>query len=83
MAVDAQTVAGGTESGQRDGLGERRKMGGRGRHRQGREACASRIRQAATSSQVIHTTSRTKAATMAIDSVGENPAEPTTVPCTR
>src|SRR4051794_40412030 len=46
-------------------------------------ASESGIRQATTTSQSIHATSRTKAATMGIDSLFEKPSEPTTQPCTR
>src|SRR5919199_5937558 len=42
--------------------------------RRGSEAC---IRQATTTSQIIHARPRTQASTITIDSVGEKPSEPT------
>ena len=44
---------------------------------------ASCIRQATTTSQIIHTTFRTQASTMAIVTVCEKPSVPATQPCTR
>ena len=52
-------------------------------HRPGDGASESCIRQATTTSQIIHARSRTQASTMAIDCVREKPSEPTTQPCTR
>src|SRR5439155_11783596 len=48
-----------------------------------RRGCESCIRQAITTSQIIHTTSTTSANTIAFDIVGEKPSEPTIQPCAR